>query len=228
MRTALLDQGRELVLVDGGVGAVLLVLGRRADQTIAEDGAADHDALGALARHRQDRGADEARGRLVEDDELALARRDSERRGPRDRLDEIAVVAGGVDDDARLDRPAVRRQTPAPRRAIAAGDLGVAADRAAMGEALQHVGQRRRPGIDDVLARNDARPPSAPARRCGSRRRSSCRVDEMNIGRRRCDGPASTMRRQPAPPPPRSRPRAARRFRAAAGSSCSWISRYSA
>src|SRR5882724_12667153 len=77
--TLSLHDALPISLVGGGLGAILLVLGRRADDEIAEGGADDHDALGPLRRHRQDRGTDEPCGRLVEDDELTLARRDPKR-----------------------------------------------------------------------------------------------------------------------------------------------------
>src|SRR5262249_44879236 len=93
-----------------------------------------------------------AGGRLVEDDELALARLDMERRGARDRFDEVAIVAGGVDDDSGPDRPVARGKAPAGGRAVPAGDGAPAPYLAAMGDSLQHVGQRGRPGIDDVFA----------------------------------------------------------------------------
>src|SRR5262249_29867253 len=94
-------------------------------------------------------------GRLVEDDELALARLDVERRGARDFFDEVAIVAGGVDNDGGLDRPVARGEAPSRHRALTARDGAAAPHLAALGDSPEHIGERRRPGIYDMFAGDD-------------------------------------------------------------------------
>ena len=101
-RNALRDDPAQHRLLAGGMRAVLLVLGGRPEQQVAEHGARQQHALGALGRHLQDDGVDEIVRRFVEDEELALARADREvRLRSAQFLDLVAEQAGGVDDELR-------------------------------------------------------------------------------------------------------------------------------
>src|SRR5262245_33693322 len=59
-------QAFQYVAIDGRDITLIGLLGGRPDNDIAENRAAEDDALGALGRHRKDRRRDEARSLLVE------------------------------------------------------------------------------------------------------------------------------------------------------------------
>ena len=103
----------ECRLIAGRDVAFIDILGRGTDGKIAEDGAEQHHALGALGWHRENDGRGEPSGRLVEHHELSAPRRDGEGRGPGHGLDEIAEVPCRIDDDARPQVPGSGGELPA-------------------------------------------------------------------------------------------------------------------
>src|SRR5690625_1174579 len=96
-----------------GALAILLILGGRPDQEIAESRPADHDALGRLGRYRQQDMSRERSGRLVIDHELAFSRADLEITfSEQDFVHKVAMIAGGVHDESGPDGAATGLEPP--------------------------------------------------------------------------------------------------------------------
>ena len=90
---------RPLIALGGRrrVVAIVDVLGRGPEQHVAVDGRRHQHTLRPLGGHRQQDRRQQRAGQLVEDDQLAPARRDGELVVTEAPVDEVGAETGGID-----------------------------------------------------------------------------------------------------------------------------------